>query len=247
MSAQQIDVHGLPALPEPIAFLVCNGSDVRARAWNADQMRAYARAAVESALRQSGEDCGCRQGRGAGGPMIPHTCEKHRADGASSQSGEAVATLPIDVRGQWFDVPIPVHLHVIALREQLACDVSGQPFIRNLLAHTEHCLSAADEGEAYAVSRETLDAMTTIGLMTKVGRGRWAPTEAAEKFVQAARSSTAPPATSGLVEALRKIEPRKQTRFREDDPEGFGNVRGWNACCEAIDAALAAHDAGGGR
>ena len=81
-------------------------------------------------------------------------------DGAKAaalrQSGEAVATLPIDVRGQWFDVPIPVHLHLIALREQLACDVSGQPFIRNLLVHTEHCLSAADEGVDYAVSREMM-------------------------------------------------------------------------------------------
>ena len=32
----------LPPLPEPTAFLVCKGSEVTARAWNVDQMRAYA-------------------------------------------------------------------------------------------------------------------------------------------------------------------------------------------------------------
>lgn len=36
----------LPPLPEPTAFLVCKGSEVTARAWNVDQMRAYAAAAL---------------------------------------------------------------------------------------------------------------------------------------------------------------------------------------------------------
>ena len=36
----------LPPLPEPTAFLVCKGSEVTARAWNIDQMRAYAAAAI---------------------------------------------------------------------------------------------------------------------------------------------------------------------------------------------------------
>lgn len=36
----------LPPLPEPTAFLVCKGSEVTARAWNVDQMRAYAAAAI---------------------------------------------------------------------------------------------------------------------------------------------------------------------------------------------------------
>ena len=36
----------LPPLPEPTAFLVCKGSEVTARAWNVDQMRSYAAAAL---------------------------------------------------------------------------------------------------------------------------------------------------------------------------------------------------------
>ena len=40
----------LPPLPEPTAFLVCKGSEVTARAWNVDQMRAYAAAAAAAAL-----------------------------------------------------------------------------------------------------------------------------------------------------------------------------------------------------
>ena len=37
-----------PALPECTEFLVCNGSNVAARAWNVDQMRAYAAQAVDA-------------------------------------------------------------------------------------------------------------------------------------------------------------------------------------------------------
>lgn len=47
-----VDVHGLPELPEAVwASYV----PVEAPLYTADQMRDYARAAVESALRQSGE------------------------------------------------------------------------------------------------------------------------------------------------------------------------------------------------
>ena len=42
----------LPPLPEPTAFLVCKGSEVTARAWNVDQMRAYAAAAAALAATQ---------------------------------------------------------------------------------------------------------------------------------------------------------------------------------------------------
>lgn len=52
--------------------------------------------------------------------------------------------------------------------------------LKDLLHFTEHCISAAEEGVDYAASREWLDAMTTMGIMEKVGRGKWAPTDHAE-------------------------------------------------------------------
>ena len=43
-----------------------------------------------------------------------------RAIGNVQEDGWKVgATLPIDVRGKWFEVPVPVHLHVIALRDRV--------------------------------------------------------------------------------------------------------------------------------
>jgi hypothetical protein len=60
-----------------------------------------------------------------------------------------VATLPIEIHGRRFAVPIRVHLHIVNLTDQLSRNVAGQPFIRNLLGHTEHCLMAADEAEDY--------------------------------------------------------------------------------------------------
>jgi len=55
-------------------------------------------------------------------------------------------------------------------------------WLRNLHGYMEHCVSAADEGVEYAVPRAWLDAMTTLGLMEKCGRGRWRPTEAGDQF-----------------------------------------------------------------
>ena len=95
--------------------------------------------------------------------------------------------------------------------------VEWPPFIRDLLHRTEHCLSAADEGVDYAVSREMLDAMTTLGLMKKVGRGKWAPTDAAERFVQAGNAALAAYALpQGMVRVPR--EPTEAMRAA---------VRGW--------------------
>lgn len=59
--------------------------------------------------------------------------------------------------------------------------------LRDLLDFTEHCLAAADEGADYAVPREWLEAMTTMGIMTKVGRGKWAPTRDAEAVARRLR------------------------------------------------------------
>jgi hypothetical protein len=116
-------------------------------------------------------------------------------DAAQPASSSASAqTLPVEVRGQWYEVPIPVHLRLVALTDQLACNLSGQAFIRDLLGFTAHCISAAEEGVDYAVPRAMLDAMTTLGLMEKVGRGKWSPTKAAEQFVRAANTNAAQPA-----------------------------------------------------
>lgn len=60
-----------------------------------------------------------------------------------------------------------------------------------------HCVSAADEGEGYAVSREMLNVMTTLGLMRKVGRGKWAPTEAGVEFAALHGPRTLPIDISG--------------------------------------------------
>lgn len=101
------------------------------------------------------------------------------------------ATLPVVIFGETYDVPIRVQLHIEHLRMKL--EAIGQAAqhhpITDLLDATEHCLSAADEGVDYAVSRPMLDAMTTLGLMEKVRRGRWAPTDSARRFVTLARSA----------------------------------------------------------
>ncbi len=61
-------------------------------------------------------------------------------------------------------------------------------WISDLREHVAHCVEAADEGVDYAVSREMLEAMTTLGLMEKVGRGKWAPTDAARLFARAGQT-----------------------------------------------------------
>lgn len=124
---------------------------------------------------------------------------------ALEAQGEARAepTLPVEIHGRLFDVPIRVQLHIVNLRMQLDRDMAKKPAVERLLYAAEHCISAADEGVDYAVTRPMLDAMTTLGLMEKVGRGKWAPTEAAHQFV-----SYAPPSSTAMravVEAAKEI------------------------------------------
>lgn len=61
----------------------------------------------------------------------------------------------------------------------------ARTWLDELRERMQHCVSAADEGEDYAVPRDMLDAMTALGLMQKVGRGKWAPTEAGRDFAGA--------------------------------------------------------------
>lgn len=122
-------------------------------------------------------------------------------------AGDAVATLPIEIHGSHYEVPVAVHVRFVGMADELSRNVVGQPFVRNLLGFAEHCISAAEEGEDYAVSRPMLDAMTTLGLMEKVGRGKWAPTPAAEQFVKA--GNTASPVAAG--EALDAARLRELT------------------------------------
>ena len=71
------------------------------------------------------------------------------------------------------------------------CGGNGSTFpqaLQDLLYFTEHCLSAADEGVDYSTSREWLDAMTTMGVMKKTGRGKWAPSDQAQPVADALRA-----------------------------------------------------------
>ena len=93
--------------------------------------------------------------------------------------------------------------------------------IRDLRGTMEHCLSADDEGVDYAVSRQKLDALTTLGLMEKVGRGRWVPTEAGEAF---ASLQAAQPAVPSVPEGM-VLVPRVPTIAMENAWEQhYGNT-----------------------
>ena len=79
-----------------------------------------------------------------------------------------------------------------AQNEGTAVDDALPRPLHNLLHFTEHCISAAEEGVDYAASRGWLDAMTTMGIMEKVGRGKWAPTEHAPDVVRHLTAAHAP-------------------------------------------------------
>lgn len=95
MSTQIDALRALPELPEMMVLGVrgiaddgeLSASDAMVRGYTADQMRAYALAALASQPRV---DAG------------------------------AVDTLPVEVRGKLYDVPIPVQLHIVMLREKVA-------------------------------------------------------------------------------------------------------------------------------
>lgn len=109
----------------------------------------------------------------------------------SAPVGVEAPTLPVEINGAVYDVPIRVQVYITQLQMKLEAIglTKGSHPVLTLLDATEHCLSAADEGEDYGVSRAMLDAMTTLGLMDKVGRGKWAPTEAAERFAAIAKAT----------------------------------------------------------
>ncbi|WP_202844730.1 hypothetical protein [Luteimonas saliphila] len=115
-----------------------------------------------------------------------------------------IAKLRLDEMLSDHDVSLPADLYdeiVAALREQPEArgvvDVIPEA-VRRLLHATEHCLSAADEGVDCGVGRPMLDAMTTLGLLEKTGRGRWAPTGAAEQFVFALTAAQPPVTQPGV-------------------------------------------------
>ena len=51
--------------------------------------------------------------------VVADACRELRDKLAACERQE-VKTLPIDVRGKWYEVPIPVQLHIIQLRDKLA-------------------------------------------------------------------------------------------------------------------------------
>lgn len=82
----------------------------------------------------------------------------------------------------------------------------AHPAIRDLIEQTEHCVSCADEGVDYGCSREWLEAMTTLRLMEKVGRGRWAPTDAGRALAALATAQPeAKPEGNELIELANRI------------------------------------------
>jgi hypothetical protein len=78
------------------------------------------------------------------------------------------------------ECPIPLYAGAPPAASSSALPVPLQA----LRDFTRHCICAADEGVAYAVPRDWMDAMTAMGIMTKVGRGKWAPTGDAEAVVR---------------------------------------------------------------
>ena len=160
--------------------------------------------------------------------------DKQRLANAAYQAGKAArelqqaqvvgeTMLPVEIFGTVYNVPIGVQLHIVQLRDKLNAIRNtrrNHPVIELIWA-TEHCLSAAEEGVDYSVSRPMLDAMTTLGLMEKVGRGKWSPTDAASEFVRIANSFDTTPQSSAPVVGDEMVA--KAYRVCEDFIEEHGD------------------------
>ena len=79
-------------------------------------------------------------------------------------------TLPIDVRGTWYEVPVPVHLHVIGMREnvRIATEHPANAVRRALLRFVE---TTEDEGTT-DLPRDVLDGLVAFGYLTRRRAGR---------------------------------------------------------------------------
>lgn len=79
-------------------------------------------------------------------------------------------TLPIDVRGKWYEVPVAVHLHVIGMREnvRIATEHPANAVRRALLRFVE---TTEDEGTT-DLPRDVLDGLVAFGYLTKRRAGR---------------------------------------------------------------------------
>ena len=114
-------------------------------------------------------------------PLIERHIAAGRAD-AVPAANAWVADNDVEVTGEWMAgwdaCRVEYPRHVSHSPQPMTTQGEAPPHpLRNLLYFTEHCISAAEEGVDYAASREWLDAMTTMGIMEKVGRGKWAPTD----------------------------------------------------------------------
>lgn len=87
------------------------------------------------------------------------------------------------------EVPVGTKLYA---RPQPAAPQVPEGWRVELQEAMAHCVCAADEGEDYAVSREMLNVLTTLGLMQKVGRGKWSPTKAGIAFASQKAARTLP-------------------------------------------------------
>jgi len=94
----------------------------------------------------------------------------------SAVGGEAMKeaittdTLPIDVRGKWYEVPVPVHLHVIGMREnvRIATEHPANAVRRALLRFIE---TTEDEGTT-DLPRDVLGGLVAFGYLTRRRAGR---------------------------------------------------------------------------
>ena len=79
-------------------------------------------------------------------------------------------TLPIDVRGKWYEVPIAVQLHVVSLREQvrIATECPANAVRKALQRFIE---TTEDEGTT-DLDRDVLSALVTFGYLTKRRAGQ---------------------------------------------------------------------------
>ena len=91
--------------------------------------------------------------------------------GEAMKENATMDTLPIDVRGKWYEVPVPVHLHVIGMREnvRIATEHPANSVRRALLRFVE---TTEDEGTT-DLPRDVLNGLVAFGYLTKRRAGRY--------------------------------------------------------------------------
>lgn len=119
------------------------------------------------------------------GNKRPNWCPMLAAAPAASGGEEVSRTLPIDVRGQWYEVPIPVHLYVVSLREKLNNPATFFP-----------------DGTALANWLDSLHSTNDDGAATDE---KWEPAQRAAAFLRGELTAPQPPAAASVSERAREL------------------------------------------